>query len=75
MRDRFSKRLQNLEQTLCPRYTGCFTVEELCRSLWRRDRAAFVSTAADLNCRYLISQFELEESGPQRPARQRRRSK
>jgi len=63
---RIKKRLQKLEQKLCPTDNGMFTLEELCRFMWRQDKKAFLKIAKDLNCSFFIKQFEREEA--ERPA-------
>jgi hypothetical protein len=55
-------RLARLEQTLCPPNDGTFTLEELCRALWRREKQNFLKIARELHLGLLVTQFEREDS-------------
>ena len=56
------RRLAKVEHRVCPkREDGGFTLEELCRAVWRRDEKGFRKMAGEYGSfRYFVRQFELE---------------
>jgi hypothetical protein len=57
------KRLANLEERFLPRSDGSFTLEELCRSAWLRDKKGFRKRAESIRpYRFYLRQFEYEDS-------------
>ena len=59
---RLNNRLKKLEQKLSPPDDGMFTLEALCRALWRRDKQNFLKIACELHLGLLVTQFEREDS-------------
>jgi len=56
------RRLAKVEERLLPRSDGLFTWEELCRSLWRRDKKGFRKAAESCRIfRIFMPQFERED--------------
>jgi hypothetical protein len=61
---RIRKRIEKLAAKLCPTSDRSFTVEEICRLWWRRDKAPFLAMA-DGDCRFLrvfVTSFEREDA-------------
>ena len=59
-----SRRLERIEERVRPkRRDGMFTLEELCRDIWRSDEKAFRKMAAGSFLTYFIPQFEREDDG------------
>ena len=56
------RRLKNLEQKLSAPDDGTFTLEELCRSIWRADKRQFLTLARETRLDHLVRQFELEDA-------------
>jgi hypothetical protein len=57
---RLRSRLKALEKKR-PHH-GTYTLEELCRVIWRHDRERFREVTAHSSCRLLIPQFEREQA-------------
>ena len=60
-----SRRLAKVEHRVRPkRDDSGFTLEELCRAVWRRDEEGFRKMAGEYgSLRYFIRQFEREDRG------------
>ena len=59
-----SRRLEKVEERVCPkRRDGMYTLEELCRDMWRSDEKAFRKMAAGSMLSHFIPQFEREDGG------------
>lgn len=56
-------RLLRLEATLRPDGDGTFTLEELCRAMWRQDKKHFLKIAGENRLGLLVAQFEREDIG------------
>ena len=58
------RRVEKLEKKASPDRARGFTMEELCRSIWRNDKRRFIVLAQGehQNLRYLIPQFEGEDA-------------
>lgn len=56
------KRVAKLESLLCPHSDGLFTVEELCRSMWRTDKKHFIEIAKCNSFQLFVYQFEQEDA-------------
>lgn len=56
------KRVGRLERAACAGSGGDFTLEELCRWIWRLDKRRFLILARKSNLTYFISQFEFEDA-------------
>jgi hypothetical protein len=56
------RRLAGIEETLCPRRDGTFTLAELLREIWRCDRESYMESLArgDFAFRLLLPEFENE---------------
>jgi hypothetical protein len=63
------KRLQKLGESIRPD-DNSFTFEELCRSLWRKNKKAF-KKLVDQDCMFgiYVAQFELEDADALRAAK------
>jgi len=59
---RINHRLKKLEQRLLPSDDGTFTLEQLCRVMWREDRRKFREIAKGSSLSLFVRQFEFEES-------------
>jgi len=59
--NRIRSRLLKLEQRILPAHDGSFTLEELCRSMWRRDKQGFLRIADGTSYSFFVRQFELED--------------
>ena len=55
------KRVEALEK-VAPKHDRTFTLEQLCRWLWRQDKRAFVKVAEETGTFSFVSQFELEDA-------------
>ena len=59
-----SRRLERIEERVRPkRRDGMYTLEELCRDIWRSDEKAFRKMAACSMLSHFIPQFEREDDG------------
>jgi hypothetical protein len=58
------KRVAKLQNLLCPQSDGSVTLEELCRSMWRRNKKTFREIAEASNYPYqlFVYQFEQEDA-------------
>ena len=58
------RRLKALEQ-LSPEHDETFTLEELCRAMWRTNKTNFMKVVekCDLDLRHFVRQFEFEDAG------------
>jgi len=57
------KRVARVEQILCTRHDeNMFTLEELCRSMWQRDKAAFLALADIFPVELFSRNFEHEDA-------------
>jgi hypothetical protein len=66
------KRLEKVETRLCPKHdNGEYTLEELCREIWRQDRNGFRKMAREGRLAYFIPQFEREDLELKSPMRGR----
>lgn len=54
-------RLHKIERTILPRDDGTYTLEELCRSMWRRDKRGFIELANQTGMQLFVHQFEAED--------------
>lgn len=70
---KINKRLKKLEQKFSPEDDGTFTLEELCRAMWREDQRNFLGIAADSSLSLFARQFECEDVERGRANRQIRR--
>lgn len=68
-------RLKKLEQRLSPSDDGTFTLEELCRAIWREDNRKFLEIVKDTSLSLFAHQFELEDEARGRAALHMRRRK
>ena len=58
------KRIESIEQRVCPKHDGNYTLEELCRMLWRADNASLKNLVIDWpEGNFFIAQFEREDAG------------
>ena len=57
-----TRRLKRLEKRLRPSAASTFTLEELCRSIWRDDQRAFRKLAGECNLGLLVRRFESEDA-------------
>jgi hypothetical protein len=57
------KRLERLEHGLCSVRDDSFTLEELCRTMWRTDNEHFAPLASGGFLNYFVRQFEIEDAG------------
>jgi len=58
-----AKRVARVEQVLCPRRDeNTFTLEELCRSIWQRDKAAFLALGDIFPVELFSRNFEHEDA-------------
>lgn len=64
-----NKRLQKLEDKLHPSHDGTFTLEELCRSMWRQDKNGFRKFAEKEREGLFLRQFEFEDAERESAAR------
>ena len=57
-------RLAKLQELLCPESDGTVTLEELCRSMWRRNKKSFKEIAEESSYPYqlFVYQFEQEDA-------------
>jgi hypothetical protein len=60
-----NKRLERLERDFYPASDGTFTLEELCRCMWRRDKTHFLRVANDTPFSYFVGQFNFEDARKQ----------
>ena len=65
-------RLRKLERQLRPHGDGCFTLEELCRAIWDRNRQSFIELAEGNSYRLFVSRFEAEDAEREAAERKRR---
>ena len=58
------KRLERIGERICPRGDGTFTLEELCRAMWRENKAAYMRKVekGDWALQYFVTQFEYEDA-------------
>ena len=56
------KRLRKLEQKLRPRDDNSFTLMELCRALWARDREKFKEFAQETGLGVAVSHLQAEDA-------------
>ena len=54
-------RLLKLEHRILPEDDGSFTLEELCREMWRRDKRNFLEISKDTLYSRFARQFEFED--------------
>jgi hypothetical protein len=67
-------RLLRVERKIQPGHDTSFTLEELCRCMWRNDKRKFLKIASDTGLRLFVRQFEFEDverGGPDRQMRRR----
>ena len=55
-------RLRRVERKIQPRRDASFTLEELCRCMWRADKHLFLQTANDTSLSFFVRQFEIEDA-------------
>jgi len=53
-------RLLKLEQRILPAHDG-FTLEELCRAMWQRDKQQILEIAKGSSFSFFVRQFEFED--------------
>jgi len=63
------KRLRKLEQKLRPRDDNSFTLMELCRALWARDREKFKEFAQETGLGVAVSHLQAEDATREREQR------
>jgi hypothetical protein len=68
-------RLKKLEQRLSPPDDRTFTLEELCRAMWREDKGKFLAIAKYTSLSLFARQFEIDDLGRAAADRQMRRRK
>ena len=56
------KRVAKLEDVMHPQSDGMWTLEELCRSMWREDKKKFKEMAQNSNYQLFVYQFEREDA-------------
>jgi hypothetical protein len=58
------KRVEKVEEKVCPEHDGSYTLEELCRMLWRQDKRGYLEMAngGDHTLRLFVQQFEREDA-------------
>jgi hypothetical protein len=58
------KRITKVQEKVCPEHDGAYTLEELCRLMWRQDRKQYMEMVAegDSILRAFSGQFEQEDS-------------
>ena len=66
MNSSFSRRLKKLEQRLPRPDDGTFTLEELCRAIWRDSKGDFLKLARGTSLQLFAAQFEREDAERQR---------
>ena len=66
-------RLKKLEQRLSPSDDGTFTLEQLCRAMWRDDKRKFLKIAEGTNYTLFVRRFESEDLESERQANRSRR--
>ena len=59
---RLLNRVSKLEGSASPQSDGSCTLEELCRSIWRKDKKRFIEISQDSSCRLFVTQFEREDA-------------
>jgi hypothetical protein len=61
-----SRRIERIEERLCPRDEGRFTLEELCRAMWRIDPGRCIEISREpgaFTFRTFVPLFQAEEAG------------
>jgi hypothetical protein len=53
-------RLQKIERKIQPPGDSGFTLEELCRCMWREDECKFMEIAKDSSLRLFVHQFKAD---------------
>jgi hypothetical protein len=68
------RRLAKVQEKVSPEHDGSFTLEEVCRLLWRRDRKQYMELVAEgfHLARFFKEQFEREEAATGSTGRVRR---
>jgi len=66
-------RLLRLAQNIRPQGDESFTLEELCRSMWREDKRKFLQIAKGTSLSLFVRQFELDDVERGERGRQMRR--
>ena len=66
-------RLLKVERRILPEDDGPFTLEELCRCMWREDKRKFLEIAKDTSFSLYARQFEYEDAEPAGADRRGRR--
>lgn len=56
------KRVEKVQEKVCPEHRGGYSLEELSRLLWRQDREEFRRMAEGTPFRVFIEQFEREDA-------------
>jgi hypothetical protein len=59
---RLLNRVSKLEGLAYPQSDGTCTLEELCRSIWRKDKKRFIEISQSSSCRLFVTQFEREDA-------------
>ena len=59
---RVKQRLKKLEDRLCPDTDETFTLEQLCRAMWRKDKSRFRKLAKQTRLDHFMRQFEFEDA-------------
>jgi hypothetical protein len=54
-------RLLSVERKIQPPRDAGFTLEELCRCMWREDKRKFLEIASDTSLSLFVRQFEFED--------------
>ena len=53
-------RLRRVERKILPQDDSSFTLEELCQSMWRRDKRKFLEIAKNTSLTLFARQFEFD---------------
>jgi hypothetical protein len=66
-------RLLSVERKIQPPRDASFTLEELCRCMWREDKRKFLQNLNDTSLSFFARQFEIEDAEHDGVDRQMRR--
>lgn len=69
MNARMKRRLEKLEQRSHAPHDGIFTLEELCRSIWRSDKKHFLELARQTHLSHFVAQFQFDDAERRRTKR------
>ena len=57
-----SNRVLKLERLIPPERDQSYTLEEICRSMWRQNKKQFIETAKNNSYQLFVYQFEREDA-------------